>query len=316
MFKGFKKVFQDLKDELLFNVKVVNNNFLHSFNSLFVDREYFDDDFFDELEEKLIELDVLPSVSISIVQQMENRIYNKKINQQEFNDVFFDIIKEVVHFSEEQLQLEEDKLNILLIMGINGVGKTTTISKLVNLYKKQYHILLAAADTFRAGAIEQLNQWAQKLGVDIIKTHQGHAPSAVIYKAIETCNHNDDINLLICDTAGRLHNQDNLMDELKKIDQVIAKNVVKDYNKKNILVLDGTSGKNTLEQAFSFNKLTKLDGIIVTKLDTNFRVGLIINIVYELRIPIYFVTSGENVEAIEEFNLYDYLTMLFKEDHE
>lgn len=315
MFKKFKETFKAVKDEMLFNFKVVNNNFMHSFNSLFVDHEFFNEDFFDDLEEKLIELDILPNVAILITQQMENKVYNQRIDQQTFNDVFFEIINDIINFKEEKLELSDDKLNILLVMGVNGVGKTTTISKLTNLYKDHYKTLLAAADTFRAGAIEQLDRWAKELGVDIVKTHQGHAPSAVVYNAIEEVNKQEDVELLICDTAGRLHNKVDLMEELKKIDQVIEKNVNREYNKKNILVLDGTSGKNTLEQAFVFNEVTNLDGIIVTKVDTNFKVGLIINIAYELRIPIYFITSGENVEAIEPFNYKEYLEMLFKEDN-
>lgn len=315
MFGSFKETLKGLKDEFFFNMKVVNNNFLHSFNSLFVDKEFFDDEFFDDLEEKLIELDILPNVAILITQQMENKIYNQRIDQQTFQDVFFEIINDIIQFKEESLVLSDDKLNILLVMGVNGVGKTTTISKLTNMYKDKYHVLLAAADTFRAGAIEQLARWANTLDVEIVKTHQGHAPSAVVYNAIDYVNQHQDVDLLICDTAGRLHNQTGLMEELKKIDQVIDKNINREYQKKNILVLDGTSGKNTLEQAFEFDKLTHLDGIIVTKIDTNFKVGLIINIAYELKIPIYFITSGENVEAIEEFNYHDYLTMLFKGDY-
>lgn len=315
MFKKFKQTIKAVKDEMLFNFKVVNNNFMHSFNSLFVDHEFFNEDFFDDLEEKLIELDILPNVAILITQQMESKVYNQRIDQQTFNDVFFEIINDIINFKEEKLELSDDKLNILLVMGVNGVGKTTTISKLTNLYKNHYKTLLAAADTFRAGAIEQLDRWAKELGVDIVKTHQGHAPSAVVYNAIEEVNKQEDVELLICDTAGRLHNKVDLMEELKKFDQVIEKNVNREYNKKNILVLDGTSGKNTLEQAFVFNEVTNLDGIIVTKVDTNFKVGLIINIAYELRIPIYFITSGENVEAIEPFNYKEYLEMLFKEDN-
>ena len=315
MFKKFKQTIKAVKDEMLFNFKVVNNNFMHSFNSLFVDHEFFNEDFFDDLEEKLIELDILPNVAILITQQMESKVYNQRIDQQTFNDVFFEIINDIINFKEEKLELSDDKLNILLVMGVNGVGKTTTISKLTNLYKDHYKTLLAAADTFRAGAIEQLDRWAKELGVDIVKTHQGHAPSAVVYNAIEEVNKQEDVELLICDTAGRLHNKVDLMEELKKIDQVIEKNVNREKNKKNILVLDGTSGKNTLEQAFVFNEVTNLDGIIVTKVDTNFKVGLIINIAYELRIPIYFITSGENVEAIEPFNYKEYLEMLFKEDN-
>lgn len=316
MFKKFKDTLQGLKNEFLFNVKLVNNNFMHSFNSLFIDKEYFDEDFFDELEEKLIELDILPNVAILITQQIESKIYNQRINQEKFNDIFFDIINDIINFSDEQLVLDNDKLNILLIMGVNGVGKTTTIAKLTNMYKGSHNIMLAAADTFRAGAIEQLSIWANKLDVNLVKTHQGHAPSAVIYNAINAVNQDENIDALICDTAGRLHNKVDLMEELKKIDQVIEKNIKREYCKKNILVLDGTSGKNTLEQALVFNDVTKIDGIIVTKIDTNFKVGLIINIAYELKVPIYFITNGESIDDIIPFHYREYLEMLFKSDYE
>ena len=312
MFSKIKDVFSQVKDEYLFNLKVVTNNFSTSFNGLFVDREFFDTDFFEDLEEKLIELDILPSIAILITQQMESSILNQKISKDKFNEEFFNIINEVVKFKEENLILSKNKLNVLLVIGVNGVGKTTTISKLTNMYKKDYKILLTAADTFRAGAIEQLNMWAKRLNVDIIKTHQGHAPSAVMYNSIDFVNKNEDIQLLICDTAGRLHNKSDLMEELKKIDTVIQKNLNCDFEKKNILILDGTSGKNTLEQAKVFNEICLLDGIIVTKVDTNFKVGLIINIAYELQIPIYFMTTGEQLEDITKFNYNDYLQLLFK----
>lgn len=316
MFKKFKDTLKDIKNEFLFNVKVVNNNFIHSFNSLFVDKEFFDDDFFDELEEKLIELDILPNVAIMITQQMEDRIYNSRIDQETFLNTFHEIINNIINFKDPELNLSKDKLNILLVVGVNGVGKTTTIAKLANKFKENFRILLTAADTFRAGAIQQLSIWAKRLGVDIVKTHQGHAPSAVIYNAIEVVNNDPSIDLLICDTAGRQHTKVDLMNELKKIDEVIEKNINREYDKKNLLILDGTAGKNTLEQAIIFNEVTKLDGVIVTKLDTNFKVGLIINIAYELQVPIYFVTNGEDVDAIEEFDYNSYLDMLFSENHE
>ena len=313
MFNKFKENLKNIKDQYLLNLNIISNSFSNSLNSLFIDKEYFDDDFFDDLEEKLIELDVLPNVAILIAQEMHNRIYNQHINKETFNKTFFEIINDIVKFKDSNLELDQNMVNILLIIGVNGVGKTTTISKLVNLYKNNYNILLSAADTFRAGAIEQLKQWANRLNVDIYATKQNHAPSAVIYQTVEQINENN-YNLVICDTAGRLHNKVDLMNELKKMDEIIIKNIKKEYNKKNILVLDGTSGKNTLEQALVFNEITKIDGVIITKVDANLKVGLIINIAYELKVPIYYLTSGEDIDKIHKFDYIEYLNNLFSHE--
>lgn len=312
MFKKFKSSLEDIKTHYGIGLKLATNDFSRKLNSIFVDKEFFDDEFFEEIEEKLIELDIVPKMAIVITQKLEERIYNQRVSVEKFNIAFKEVIKEIIKDDPEELKVVDDTLNIFFIVGINGVGKTTTISKLANKFKN-YNTELVAGDTFRAGAIDQLSHWANVVDLPIVKTHQGHAPSAVMYDAITSAKENDR-DLLICDTAGRLHNKDQLMEELKKMHQVIEKNCDVDYNLKTILVLDGTAGKNTIEQARVFNEITKLDGVIITKMDANAKVGIILNIIYELNVPIYFITTGEQLEDIREFDYDSYLEMLFDEN--
>lgn len=314
MFKTLKNAFQEAKIHYGIGIAQTTNKLSHELNGLFIDKEYFDGEFFEDLEEKLIELDIVPNLAIAMTEKIENKIYNERATKETFHKTLYEVIKETVNFKEENnLELDPAMLNILLIVGINGVGKTTTISKLANYYQ-DFNLELVAADTFRAGAIDQLNEWAKRLDVPITKTHDGHAPSAVIYDGIASAKANKR-NLLICDTAGRLHNKSELMSELNKIYKIIEKQTeAKNVNKKTILVLDGTGGKNTIEQAKAFNEATKLDGVIVTKMDSSTKAGMIINISYELGVPIYFLTNGEQIEDITTFDPETYLDLLFAEE--
>lgn len=314
MFKTLKGAWQEAKIHYGVGIAQTTSALTHELNSLFVDKEFFDGEFFEDLEEKLIELDIVPNLAITLAGKIEDRIYNQRVSKEKFEECLHEVIKETVQFAEDnELRVEDDKLNIFLIVGINGVGKTTTISKLANRYKN-HNLELVAADTFRAGAIDQLNEWAKRLDVPITKTHQGHAPSAVIYDGLESAAKNKR-DLLICDTAGRLHNQDELMNELNKIYNIIEKKTEEgNVNKKTILVLDGTGGKNTIEQAKAFNKATDLDGVIITKMDSTSKAGMIINISYELNVPIYFLTNGEQIEDIATFDPETYLDLLFTEE--
>ncbi len=204
MFKTLKNAFQEAKIHYGVGIAQTTNKLSHELNSLFVDKEYFDGEFFEDLEEKLIELDIVPNLAIVMTEKIESRIYNERATKETFQKCLYEVIKETVHFKEDNnLELDPKMMNILLVVGINGVGKTTSISKLANYYR-DYNLELVAADTFRAGAIDQLNEWAKRLDVPITKTHEGHAPSAVIYDGIASANSNNR-NLLICDTAGRLH---------------------------------------------------------------------------------------------------------------
>ncbi len=314
MFKTLKNAFQEAKIHYGVGIAQTTNKLSHELNGLFVDKEFFDGEFFEDLEEKLIELDIVPNLAIVMTEKIESRIYNERATKETFQKCLYEVIKETVHFKENNtLELDPNMMNILLIVGINGVGKTTSISKLANYYR-DYNLELVAADTFRAGAIDQLNEWAKRLDVPITKTHEGHAPSAVIYDGIASANANNR-NLLICDTAGRLHNKTELMTELNKIYKIIEKQTeAENVNKKTILVLDGTGGKNTIEQAKAFNEATELDGVIVTKMDSSTKAGMIINISFELGVPIYFLTNGEQIEDITTFEPESYLDLLFAEE--
>ncbi len=318
MFNKLKEKINETKTHYGIGLSNAFSSFSNSINGLFVDKDFFDEDFFENFEEKLIELDIVPILAVVLRDKLEERILNKRVSQDTFEEEMYNVITELVNLDvDNELEISPEEFNVLLVIGVNGVGKTTSISKLIHKYKSDYNLEVVAADTFRAGAIEQLDMWAQREGVAITKTTQGHAPSAVVYEGIVSAIKNDR-NLLICDTAGRLHNQEELMAELKKIHGVISKypdmhDVNKDYNVKTLLVLDGTAGKNTIEQAKSFDKITDVDGIIITKMDANAKVGMIINIAYEIGKPIYFLTNGEDVNSITKFDYSTYIKLLLGE---
>ncbi|MFV0469786.1 MAG: signal recognition particle-docking protein FtsY [Dysgonomonas sp.] len=318
MFKKFKEQLADkinvTKSYYGFGVSETLNKFTKEVNKLLVDREFFDDEFFEDFEEKLIELDIVPNLAITIRDELEKKIYNSRVNKKNFDSAFAELITKIVNVKEAELTIDKDKQNVWLVIGVNGVGKTTSISKLVNLFKDS-DPLLVEADTFRAGAIDQLNEWANRLGVDIVKTHQGHAPSAVIYQAMDEANEADK-DLVICDTAGRLHNQDDLMQELGKIHKIIKSKTDENVVLKTILVLDGTAGKNTIQQAQVFNEITEIDGVIVTKLDSGGKAGMIINISYEIDVPVYYLTTGEQIEDIRKFDYQEYIKGLLVSDED
>ncbi|MGL4589744.1 MAG: signal recognition particle-docking protein FtsY [Mycoplasmatales bacterium] len=311
MFKKIKNAFEEMK--MFYGIGISNLvfEFNKEFNKLFIDREFFDEDFFDDLEEKLIELDIMPNLAIMIRDQVEKEIYNQKADPKMFTKVVIKVINELLNYQGDQKLELDNNLNVWLVIGVNGVGKTTTISKLANLHKDK-NIELVAADTFRAGAIAQLSEWANRLNVPIVATHQGHAPSAVIYDGMDSAIRNKR-ELLICDTAGRLHNKSELMNELKKIHSIIVKKTEEEVmTLKTVLVLDGTAGKNTIEQARIFNEITKVDGVIITKLDTGGKAGVVINVAYELNVPIYYITTGEAVENLAEFKFDEYFSGMFE----
>ncbi len=309
MFNRLKNSLEEVK--LYYGNAVVKTftDFSLEINKLLIDRDFFDDQFFEDFEEKLIELDIVPNLAIILTEKLQVKIYNQRVSKEKLQVAIYETINNTVKLKSDKLTVQEKQLNVWLIVGVNGVGKTTTISKLTNLNLKDKP-LLVAADTFRAGAIEQLSLWSEKLGVDIIKTYSGHAPSAVIYKAMEK-SIEEKRKLVICDTAGRLHNKSDLMNELAKIHQIIYKQTSNEVKLKTVLVLDGTAGKNTLEQARVFNEITDLDGVIITKLDSGGKAGMIINISYELNLPVYYLTTGESVDQIKEFDTTSYLESLF-----
>ncbi|AWG43199.1 signal recognition particle-docking protein FtsY [Candidatus Borreliella tachyglossi] len=261
---------------------------------------------FENLEDILLEADIKNDIVIEIIENI------KKFKVKGEEDTLFRL-KELLknYINQQTLNLENQKLNILLIIGVNGVGKTSSIIKLANKLKNQgQNVLIAAADTFRAAAIEQIKIQSEKIGIKVISQKQGSDASAVIFDSITSAKVKG-YDTLIIDTAGRLQNKENLIKELQKMDNVIKKQIVDiNVNYKKILVIDSISGKNINNQTEIFNQAIEIDGIIATKFDSSSRAGGIINISKLFKKPIYFFTFGEKVEHIKEFNIDDYFNKL------
>ncbi|HHU64354.1 MAG TPA: signal recognition particle-docking protein FtsY [Clostridiales bacterium] len=269
-----------------------------------------DDDFFEELEEILITADVGVQTTLRLVEDIEQEVRAKKIGQS-------DLVKELLKGKMLDILRKgsdgswQDKFpKVLLIVGVNGVGKTTTIGKLAKLYKDDGRkVLLAAADTFRAAAIEQLEVWGQRVGAEVIKQSKGSDPGAVVFDAVHASKSRK-ADVLICDTAGRLHNKKNLMEELKKINRIIDREWP-EANKEVLLVLDATTGQNAISQAKTFKEAVDISGIILTKLDGTAKGGIVIGINSELNIPVRMVGTGEGVEDLQPFDAQNFVEALF-----
>ncbi|WP_024654178.1 signal recognition particle-docking protein FtsY [Borrelia persica] len=260
----------------------------------------------ENLEDILLEADIQNDIVIEIIE------YIKKIkakDEEETISKLKNLLKSYIN--QQSLNLESKTLNILLILGVNGAGKTSSIIKLANKFKNEgKNVLIAAADTFRAAAIEQLKIQGEKIGIKVISQNQGSDAAAVIFDSISSAKIKN-YDILIIDTAGRLQNKENLIKELQKMDQVIKKQILDtNINYKKILVIDSISGKNTSNQTEIFDKAIKIDGIIATKFDSSSKAGGIINISKLFKKPIYFFTFGEQVENIKEFNSENYLDKL------
>ncbi len=267
-----------------------------------------DEELYEELEEALITADIGMETTIEIVNTLRERVRKEKIvDPQGIRDLLKDIIQSLL---EEGVETKPREANIYLIVGVNGVGKTTTIGKLASQFRsKGKKVLLAAGDTFRAAAVEQLSIWAQRAGADIVKHQQGSDPAAVIYDAIQATKARD-VDILICDTAGRLHNKKNLMNELSKITRIIGK----EYPKEEIctlLVLDATTGQNAISQAKLFNEVTQIDGLVLTKLDGSSKGGVILAIKNQLDIPVRYIGVGEGIEDLQAFDAKEFVDALF-----
>lgn len=268
----------------------------------------FDDDFFDELEETLILSDLGAQTSVKITESLRSKIKETRSKSKE----------EVIGFRKEilvemvQVEVEKPQLpTIMLVVGVNGVGKTTTIAKLSERYKKEgKKVVIAAADTFRAAAVEQLDEWARRVGVDIIKSTTGADPSSVIFDAIGAAKARK-ADILICDTAGRLHNKVNLMKELEKISRVINREG-EGFSIHNLMVLDATTGQNAINQAKVFHECVEIKGIVLTKLDGTAKGGIAISIIDEMQIPIEYVGIGEKSEDLIDFDPQKFVDLLFE----
>lgn len=272
-----------------------------------------DDDLYDELEEALILADIGGQTSMEIVDTLRERVKEKHITDgSQAKEELKAIITEILSSGDSELHLDT-KPTVVLVIGVNGVGKTTTIGKLTNKLKGEGKtVVLAAADTFRAAAADQLEIWAERNGVQIIRLTEGADPAAVIFDGCGAARKRG-ADVLICDTAGRLHNKKNLMEELKKIHRVIERELP-DAAMEVLLVLDATTGQNAVNQAEEFNKAAGITGIVLTKLDGTAKGGIVIQIIQKLGIPVKFVGVGEGINDLQEFNAADFAAALFPKE--
>lgn len=294
--------FDKLKDGL----NKTKTSFDEKINDAFKSFRKVDEEFLDELEEILIMSDVGMDTSVKIISNLRNRIKKEKIKDEE--DVKKALREEIQQiFDETDVSLHlNTKPSVILIVGVNGVGKTTSIGKIANrLAKDGKKVVIAAADTFRAAAVEQLEIWANRAGAEVVKGNEGTDPASVVFDAIKKT---DEIgaDILIVDTAGRLHNKKYLMDELNKIQRVINKEMP-NADKETLLVIDGTTGQNAISQVKAFKQETDLTGIILTKLDGTAKGGAVIGIVEENKIPVKFIGVGEQIDDMEVFNAEDFV---------
>ena len=287
----------------------IKEAFTNKFNEIFRSNEEIED-ILDEIEELLILSDVGMKTTSDICVSLRKRL---KAEQDTSKENVIRLLKEemveilTVTGNEEQDENESYKdKHVILVVGVNGVGKTTSIAKLSNIYKKEGNkVLLAAGDTFRAGAREQLELWAEVAGVECVSGNDGQDPSSVIFDASKKFA-NGDYNTLICDTAGRLHNKKNLMDEIEKIKRTVDRNLP-NIHVEVLMVIDATTGQNAVEQAKAFYDRTSVDGIILTKLDSSAKGGVVFGIINELNIPIKYIGIGEKIDDIKEFNANEFV---------
>ncbi len=291
-------------------IKKTKDSMMGKFDALLNSFTKIDDDFFEELEELLITCDIGVETSLDICSKLRDTVKAKGITDtNEIKDYLKSILIDML--GEDQPLNLETKPSVILIIGVNGAGKTTTIGKLASKYVSQgKKVLVAAADTFRAAAIEQLQIWTERAGADIIKHEEGSDPAAVVFDGVTAAKARG-ADVLICDTAGRLHNKKNLMEELKKISRII-KEKGEGCSLETLLVLDATTGQNAVNQAKLFSEVADITGIVLTKLDGTAKGGIIISIHNELHIPVKLVGVGEKTEDLQEFNAVDFVNALFE----
>ncbi|HZH60584.1 MAG TPA: signal recognition particle-docking protein FtsY [Metabacillus sp.] len=292
------------------------DSFAGKMNDLVAKYRKVDEDFFEELEELLISADVGVATVMDLIDELKMEV--KRRNIQDTKEVQAVISEKLIDIYEgdsdeepiNKLNLEQGRLNVILFVGVNGVGKTTTIGKLAHKLKSEGNsVLLAAGDTFRAGAIEQLEVWGDRVGVDVIKQSEGSDPAAVMYDAVQAAKARQ-VDVLLCDTAGRLQNKVNLMKELEKVKRVIEREIPGAPHEV-LLVLDATTGQNAMTQAKQFSQATDVSGIVLTKLDGTAKGGIVLAIKGELDIPVKFVGLGEKMDDLQEFNTEQYVYGLF-----
>lgn len=291
------------------------DNIVSGIDSVFSGFSEIDDVFYEELEEILIMGDVGVRTTEMILDSLKDKVKEKHIKKpEECKELLIESIKEQMDLGENSYEFENRK-SVVLVIGVNGVGKTTSVGKLAGQFKNQgKKVVLAAADTFRAAAIEQLTEWAKRTGSDIIAQSEGSDPAAVIYDAVSAAKARK-ADVLLCDTAGRLHNKKNLMEELRKIDRIIEKEYSDAY-RENFIVLDGTTGQNALSQLKEFKDVTNVTGIILTKMDGTAKGGIVVAIQAEYGIPVKYIGVGEQVDDLQKFNSDEFVNALFNMEKE
>ena len=286
------------------------DSFVSGVASLFHGYSELDDDFYDELEELLVMGDIGINTTMRIIDDLKEKVKENKIKEASAcKELLISTIKDQMEVNEDAYEFENRK-SVLLLIGVNGVGKTTSVGKLAGQLKADgKKVMLAAADTFRAGAIDQLKEWAHRAGVDIIAGQEGSDPAAIVYDAVAASKARD-VDVLLCDTAGRLHNKKNLMAELHKIHTIIEKEYPEAYLE-TLIVVDGTTGQNALEQARQFSEVAEVSGVILTKLDGTAKGGIAIAIQSELNIPVKYIGIGEQIEDLHKFDAEEFVNALF-----
>jgi len=306
--KEKKGLFTSLKEKLTKS----REGLFGSIKKLFLGRKIIDDEMYEELEDILIQSDIGYGMTLKIVEALETRVKELKIKETEkVYEVLEDVMEDFLVKEDNKLKVNKPGLNVVLVVGVNGVGKTTTIGKMAAKLKNEgKEVVVGAADTFRAAAIEQLQEWGKIAGVEVIAKNHGTDPGAVVFDTLKEARMKK-ADVAIIDTAGRLHNKSNLMSELGKINKIIKKEIGENTEYESILVIDGTTGQNGLTQAKVFNEVTELSGFVITKLDGTAKGGIIFSISEEIKKPIKFIGVGEGIDDLREFNPDEFIRAIF-----
>ncbi len=316
MIKFFKNLFgkseQEEKQELDQSLQKTKQSFFEKISRAVAGKSKVDDEVLDGIEEALIAADVGVDTTVAIIQKLQERVKKDKyLNIEELHLTLQSEIEGMMHLMEQKIITTETKPYVIMVVGVNGVGKTTSIGKLSNLFKQSgYSVMLGAADTFRAAAIDQLKVWADRVDVPIIMQQQGADPASVAFDTLQSAKAKG-ADVVIIDTAGRLHNKVNLMNELSKVKNVMQK-VIPDAPHEVILVLDATTGQNAFEQCKQFTNATQVNALILTKLDGTAKGGVAIGLSHQFKVPIKYIGTGEKITDIQLFDVKKYIQSIFQ----
>ena len=304
--KGFFK-------RLVSGLTKTRDNIVSGFDSIFSGFSHIDDDFYEELEEILVMGDIGIHATEEIIENLKKKVKENHIKEPaDCRELLINSIKEQMYVGDTAYRFEEET-SVVLVIGVNGVGKTTTIGKLAGKLKSQgKKVILGAADTFRAAAGEQLTEWANRAGVEIVGGQEGSDPGSVVYDAVQAAKARK-ADVLLCDTAGRLHNKKNLMEELKKINRILEKEYPEAY-RETLVVLDATTGQNALVQAKQFSEAAEITGIVLTKMDGTAKGGLAVALHSELGIPVKYIGVGESIDDLQKFDADQFVDALFEKE--